>query len=104
VEAVLVPGHTAFHQGVKITSGGRTFFYFGDTVPTSAHVDLAYIMSYDLFPVETFDNKKKLYERAVAEAWIVAFSHDVRHAFGMIRRSSRGYEFQPIDFSGPYFL
>jgi glyoxylase-like metal-dependent hydrolase (beta-lactamase superfamily II) len=95
VEAVLVPGHTAFHQGLKVTSGGRTFFYFGDTVPTSAHIDLPYITSYDLFPVETFNNKKKLYERAVAEDWVVGFSHDLRHAFGGIRKAGRRYEFVP---------
>jgi glyoxylase-like metal-dependent hydrolase (beta-lactamase superfamily II) len=96
VEAVLVPGHTAFHQGLKVTSRGRTFFYFGDTVPTSAHIDLPYIMSYDLFPVETFNNKKALYERAVEEDWTVAFSHDLRHAFGRIHKAGRRYEFIPL--------
>jgi glyoxylase-like metal-dependent hydrolase (beta-lactamase superfamily II) len=96
VEAVLIPGHTAFHQGLKVTSGGRTFFYFGDAVPTSAHVDLPYIMSYDLYPVETFNNKKKLYEQAVAENWVVAFSHDLGRAFGTIRQSGRKHEFEPL--------
>jgi glyoxylase-like metal-dependent hydrolase (beta-lactamase superfamily II) len=96
VEAVVIPGHTAFHQGLKVTSRGRTFFYFGDTVPTAAHIDLPYIMSYDLFPVETFANKKKLYERAVAEEWVVAFSHDVRHAFGTLRPDARRCAFIPL--------
>ena len=96
VEAVLVPGHTAFHQGLRVTSGGRTFFYFGDTVPTSAHIDLPYIMSYDLFPVETFNNKKKLYEQAVTEDWTVAFSHDLRCAFGTVRKEGRRYGFLPL--------
>jgi glyoxylase-like metal-dependent hydrolase (beta-lactamase superfamily II) len=96
VEAVLIPGHTAFHQGLKISSGGRTFFYFGDTVPTAAHIDLPYIMSYDLFPVETYNNKKKLYQRALAEGWTIGFSHDVRHAFGSLRLSGRRFEFVPL--------
>lgn len=95
VEAVLVPGHTAHHQGLKVTSRGRTFFYLGDAVPTAAHIDLPYITSYDLFPVETFVNKKKLYEQAVAENWVVGFSHDLRHAFGRIRKTGRRYEFMP---------
>jgi len=95
VETVLTPGHTAFHQGLKITSRGLTFFYFGDLVPTSAHIDLPYIMSYDLYPVETFNNKKALYERAAAEDWVVGFSHDLRHAFGRMRRRDRRYEFVP---------
>jgi len=89
VEAILVPGHTAFHQGLKVVSGGRTFFYLGDAVPTAAHVDLPYIMSYDLYPVETYNNKKTLLERAEAEGWILGFSHDLSHPFGMLRRSGR---------------
>jgi glyoxylase-like metal-dependent hydrolase (beta-lactamase superfamily II) len=98
VEAVLIPGHTAFHQGLKVSSGGRTFFYFGDTIPTAAHIDLPYIMSFDLFPGETFNNKKKLCERAVAEGWTVGFSHDLRRAFGSLRRSGRRSEFVPLEF------
>jgi glyoxylase-like metal-dependent hydrolase (beta-lactamase superfamily II) len=97
VEAVLVPGHTACHQGLKVTSDARTFFYFGDAVPTSAHVDLPYIMSYDLYPVETYDHKKALYQEAVAANWLVAFSHDLRHAFGAVRQEAGGkYRFEPL--------
>ena len=89
VEAVLVPGHTAFHMGVKVSSGGTTFFYLGDAVPTAAHVELPYIMSYDLYPVDTFDNKKALLERAADEGWILGFSHDLRHPFGAVRRAGK---------------
>jgi glyoxylase-like metal-dependent hydrolase (beta-lactamase superfamily II) len=95
VEAVLVPGHTAFHQGVKIVSGGRTFFYLGDAVPTAAHIDLPYIMSYDLYPVDTFNNKKALLARAADEGWVVAFSHDLGHPFGILRRSGKRLELVP---------
>jgi glyoxylase-like metal-dependent hydrolase (beta-lactamase superfamily II) len=96
IEAVLVPGHTAFHQGVKVSSGGRTFFYFGDAVPTASHIDLPYIMSYDLYPVETFNSKKRLYGQAIAEDWVVGFGHDERHAFGSLRLAGRRYEFAPL--------
>lgn len=95
VEAVLVPGHTAFHQGIKVVSGGRTFFYLGDAVPTAAHIDLPYIMSYDLYPVDTFNNKKALLARAAEEGWVVAFSHDLDHPFGTLTRSGKGLDFVP---------
>ena len=95
VEAVLVPGHTAFHQGVKIVSRGRTFFYLGDAVPTAAHIDLPYIMSYDLYPVDTFNNKKALLARAADEGWVVAFSHDLGHPFGILRRSGKRLDLVP---------
>jgi len=95
VEVVLIPGHTAFHQGLKLAAGGRTFFFLGDAVPTAAHLDLPYIMSYDLYPVETYNNKKALLERAAEEGWILGFSHDLRHPIGALRRAGRRLDFVP---------
>jgi glyoxylase-like metal-dependent hydrolase (beta-lactamase superfamily II) len=97
VEAVLVPGHTAFHQGIRISSGGQTAFYLADAVPTAAHIDLPYIMSYDLYPVDTFNAKKTLLARAEAEGWVLAFSHDLDRPFGRLRRAGRRREFVPAD-------
>jgi glyoxylase-like metal-dependent hydrolase (beta-lactamase superfamily II) len=95
VEAVLVAGHTAFHQGVEVSSCGKTFFYLADAVPTAAHIDLPYIMSYDLYPVDTFDAKKAVLAQAEADGWILGFSHEVRHPFGTVRRSGRRLDFVP---------
>jgi glyoxylase-like metal-dependent hydrolase (beta-lactamase superfamily II) len=95
VEAVPVAGHTAHHQGVKVTSGGRTFFYAADAVPSAAHVDLDAIMSYDLYPVETFAAKKALLARAEAEGWILGFSHDLALPFAALRRSGKRLEAVP---------
>ena len=95
VETVLVAGHTAFHQGVRVSSGGTTFFYLADAVPTAAHIDLDYIMSYDLYPVDTFNAKKGFLARAEAEGWILGFSHEVCHPFGTVRRHGRRLDFVP---------
>lgn len=89
LEAVLVAGHTAFHMGVRASSAGRTFFYAADAVPTSAHIGLDSIMSYDLYPVETFESKKALLGRAEAEDWVLGFSHDLAVPFGRLVRSGK---------------
>ncbi|MGQ9672990.1 MAG: MBL fold metallo-hydrolase [Candidatus Aminicenantales bacterium] len=96
VEVVVATGHTARHQGVKIHSHGETLFYLGDLVPTSAHVGLSYIMSYDLYPLDTLETRKRLYEQAIAENWILAFVHDPAHYFGRLRRRDGKYEFVPL--------
>jgi len=96
VEVILTPGHTAFHQGVKIRSGGNTLFFLGDLVPTSAHIGLAYIMSYDLYPLVTLETKKKIYELALEEDWTLAFVHDPNYHFGKITKFGIKYEFQPL--------
>lgn len=96
VELVLAPGHTACHQCVKIQSRGKTLFYLGDMVPTSVHVRLSYVMSYDLFPVETLKSKKRFYEQALNEDWFVSFVHDPAHYFGKIKKVNDKFEFEPL--------
>jgi glyoxylase-like metal-dependent hydrolase (beta-lactamase superfamily II) len=97
VEVVVSPGHTRRHQSVKIQSQGRTVFFLGDLVPTSAHISVAYIMSYDLYPVDTLETRKRLYEMAIAQDWILAFVHDPVHFFGRVGRKNARYEFVPVD-------
>jgi len=84
VEAVMATGHTSCHQCVKVSSQGRTLFFLGDMVPTSGHVGLPYIMSYDLYPQETMENKLRFFGLAMKEDWIVAFNHDPDRFFGRI--------------------
>lgn len=76
IELVRVPGHTRDMQCVRITSGGRTAFFFADLVPTTAHLAYAWIMGYDLYPLETLAQKKRWIPQAVREEWLCLFVHD----------------------------
>ncbi|MER3427284.1 MAG: MBL fold metallo-hydrolase [Pyrinomonas sp.] len=71
-----VPGHNRTMQCVRLEQAGRTLYFFADIVPTRAHVPYAWIMSYDLFPLETLAAKKRLLPQAVREGWICYFYHD----------------------------
>ncbi len=93
IEVLLTPGHTAFHQCVKIVSEGQVLFFLGDMVPTSGHVGLPYVMSYDLFPIETMQNKEKFYKQALEANWIMAFNHDPEFFFGKIEIKDDKYLF-----------
>ncbi|MFC2158006.1 MBL fold metallo-hydrolase, partial [Acidobacteriota bacterium] len=97
VDVVIAEGHTSHHQCVKITSSDHTVFFLGDLVPTSAHIGLPYIMSYDLFPLDTLKTKERLYEQAIEEKWIVAFNHDPKHFFGRIVKKEDKYVFSAIE-------
>jgi hypothetical protein len=96
IEVVLAPGHTARHQSVKVQSQGKTLFYCGDMVPTASHIGLSYIMSYDLYPLDTLESRKKFYEQAIREDWILAFVHDPEHYFGKVKKTGKKYEFEPL--------
>ena len=76
VELVRVPGHTRDMQCVRITSGGRTAFFFADLVPTRAHLPAPWIMGYDLYPLTTLEQKKRWIPEAVRGEWLCFFGHD----------------------------
>ena len=96
VDVVLVPGHTTSHQCVKVQSENKIFFFLGDLVPTSGHIGLPYIMSYDLNPQVTLENKKKIFNQAIKENWILGFNHDPDHFFGHVEKVEDKYRFKPF--------
>lgn len=69
-------GHNAAMQTACLRRGNETLFCFADLVPTRHHLPFAWIMGFDLFPMETLANKKKLLPSAVAENWLCLFYHD----------------------------
>jgi len=69
-------GHNGTMQTVKIESSGEILYGFSDLIPTTHHISLPWIMSYDLFPLETLENKKRLLPQALKENWICLFYHD----------------------------
>ncbi len=71
-----VAGHSRTMQCVRLERGGRTLYGFADLVPTRAHVPFAWIMGYDLYPVETLEAKKRLLPQAAREDWLCLFYHD----------------------------
>ncbi|MDQ3907392.1 MAG: MBL fold metallo-hydrolase, partial [Acidobacteriota bacterium] len=71
-----VAGHSRTMQCWRLEGGGRTLYGFADLVPTRAHLPLAWIMGYDLYPVETLEAKKRLLPRAAREGWLCLFYHD----------------------------
>ena len=72
-----VRGHSETMQTIKLTRGGETLFGFFDMIPTRHHLPLPWIMSYDLYPVETLEFKKRILPQALEENWICHFYHDI---------------------------
>lgn len=71
-----VPGHNLDTQLVKIESEGQTAVFFADIIPTTFHLPFAWVMGYDLYPVELLEQKKRLIPEAAKEGWLCVFEHD----------------------------
>lgn len=72
-----IRGHSETMQCLRLECEGKTLFGFIDLVPTTAHLPFAWIMSYDLYPTETLEAKKKLLPQAAKKDWICWFYHDI---------------------------
>jgi glyoxylase-like metal-dependent hydrolase (beta-lactamase superfamily II) len=91
IHSVLTPGHTPFHQGILIESGGERAFYLADLAPTAAHLPLPWIMGYDVEPLVTLETKRRILARAVEEDWLVVFEHDAATAWGKVKHDGKAY-------------
>ncbi|MBX7173173.1 MAG: MBL fold metallo-hydrolase [Pyrinomonadaceae bacterium] len=72
-----VRGHSETMQCVRLNRGGQMLYSFADLIPTRHHLPLAWVMGYDLYPVETLEAKKRLLPQAVQENWLCFFYHDL---------------------------
>jgi glyoxylase-like metal-dependent hydrolase (beta-lactamase superfamily II) len=90
VSVRVFPGHTAHMQAVLVTSGGKTACYISDLIPTSAHLDLTWVMAFDLFPISTIDSRRRYYAQALPEMWLTVFPHDDRAPWAYIEKDATG--------------
>jgi methylmalonyl-CoA epimerase len=86
VRVRLARGHTAHHQIVVIESGGRSAAFVADLMPTTAHLPDAWIMGYDLYPMDTLASKKAFAKEALEREMLVFFEHDPTVAAAYIRQ------------------
>jgi glyoxylase-like metal-dependent hydrolase (beta-lactamase superfamily II) len=90
------PGHTASMQAVIIGSEGKTACYISDLIPTTAHVDLAWVMSYDLDPLQAIASRKRYYATALPEKWLTIFTHDHLAPWGYVEEKAGRLTVRPI--------
>jgi len=93
ISFVVTNGHTTAQQLPKITDGSKTLLYGCDLFPTTSHIPLPYIMGYDLRPLTTLEDKKRVLSAAVEEEWTIFFEHDPKTVAGKVKRTDKGYSF-----------
>jgi glyoxylase-like metal-dependent hydrolase (beta-lactamase superfamily II) len=90
IALAVFPGHTKDMQAVVIRSGGRTACYISDLIPTSAHLDLNWVMGFDLYPLETIESRKRYYAQAIPERWLTVFTHDPQLPWAYVEEDEKG--------------
>jgi glyoxylase-like metal-dependent hydrolase (beta-lactamase superfamily II) len=90
VSVRVFPGHTQYMQAVIMQSGGKTACYISDLIPTSAHIEVPWVMAFDLFPLQTMDSRKKYYDKAIGEQWLTIFTHDPVMPWAYVEKGEKG--------------
>ena len=96
------PGHTASMQAILVNGDRpeepafagqgprRTACYISDLIPTTAHIDLTWGMSFDLYPLDTIASKKRYYARAIPQKWVTVFTHDPQTPWASLEPDESG--------------
>jgi glyoxylase-like metal-dependent hydrolase (beta-lactamase superfamily II) len=106
VSVIRTGGHSKGHQAIVVrgtgaragTSGtdGRTLAFFGDLGMRPWSANPRWVTAFDDFPLDSVEVKGELFERAAAEDWLVALSHEPVTPIGRLTPDRDRYRFDPI--------
>ena len=96
ISVAVYPGHTRSMWAVFVRSRGKTACYISDLIPTTWHLDPTWVMAYDLFPLESIDNRKKYYAQSLPGQWLTMFTHDPNIPWAYIRAEGKKFVIDAI--------
>lgn len=65
--------------------------FWSDVVPTTHHIQPAYIMAFDIDVARSFAMRSTWLARAAERGWLGLFYHDAEHAFGRLVRDGKRF-------------
>ncbi len=83
-------GHTDAMMLPLINYKGKQLLYMADLLPSVGHLPLPYVMAYDMFPLKTLTEKKKILNEALEKEYILYFEHDPVNECCTLTKSEKG--------------
>ncbi|MEJ7911632.1 MAG: MBL fold metallo-hydrolase [Chitinophagaceae bacterium] len=71
-------GHTESMMLPQIRYKNKTIVYMADLLPSAEHIPLPYVMAYDMFPLQTLNEKKSFLAEAAENNYVLFFEHDAK--------------------------
>lgn len=69
-------GHTHAMMLPQIKYSDKTILFAADLLPSVGHIPIPYVMSYDMFPTKTLDEKKRILEEVYEKDYYLFLQHD----------------------------
>ncbi|MBP6456085.1 MAG: MBL fold metallo-hydrolase [Chitinophagaceae bacterium] len=90
IELIFVNGHTEAMMLPLINYNGKKILFCADLIPAMAHISLPWVMAYDMQPLITLNEKRKIIQQAFDENWILFFEHDYEIECCSLQQTERG--------------
>jgi glyoxylase-like metal-dependent hydrolase (beta-lactamase superfamily II) len=89
-DILFADGHTEKMMVPVMKYKGRTLAYMADLLPSTAHIPLPYVMSYDVRPLITLGEKEAMLRRAAEENWVLLLEHDPLNEACTVQLTDKG--------------
>ncbi|MBG8554026.1 MBL fold metallo-hydrolase [Hymenobacter guriensis] len=89
-EIIFADGHTEKMMVPVLEYKGRTLAFMADLLPSTGHIPLPYVMSYDMRPLQTLAEKEQVLRRAADENWVLLLEHDPAAACCTVQHTEKG--------------
>ncbi|MBX0289402.1 MBL fold metallo-hydrolase [Hymenobacter sp. HSC-4F20] len=89
-EIIFADGHTEKMMLPVLHYKRRIVAFMADLVPSAGHVPLPYVMSYDMRPLVTLDEKERVLRRAADENWVLILEHDAQTECITLQHTEKG--------------
>lgn len=86
-----VNGHTYGMQLVGVFDDNNSFLYTSDLIPLASHINFSYIMSYDLLPLISLEEKKLFLEECYSKKVSLILEHDDNSDVIKLGKNEKGY-------------
>lgn len=89
-------GHTESMMLPQIEYKGKTILYMADLLPSVGHIPLPYIMSYDVRPLTTMQERQSYWQEIVDREYILFFEHDSVNECCTLQHTEKGIRVKDI--------
>ena len=89
-------GHTDAMMLPQIQYKGRTLVYMADLLPSTGHIPIPYVMAYDMFPLQTLQEKKAFLQEALENEYILYFEHDPVNECCTLQQTEKGIRVKEV--------
>jgi glyoxylase-like metal-dependent hydrolase (beta-lactamase superfamily II) len=83
-------GHTDAMMLPLINYKGKQLLYTADLLPSVGHLPMPYVMAYDMFPLKTLGEKKKILTEALEKEYILYLEHDPANECCTLKQTEKG--------------